>query len=157
MIIRETEKRDLENIRMLWKNGDVMMYVGFPDGLEMSREDMADWLADMEAGRPAMAHFSIYDGESYLGEAFYGLNGEMNAELDIKLLPEVSEEAADEALAGVVERAFKAGAEAVCASISPLNERAARLFERGGLIKKEMPETIRMPGFVYYELSKRAE
>ena len=153
LIIRETAREDLENIRLLWANGDVMMFVGFPDGLELTPEEMEEWYADIAKNRPRMNHFSVYDGETYLGEAFYGLNGDTDmAELDIKLLPEADSALAREALVRVIGSAFASGAVGACASISPLNEKAAALYEAAGMEKREMPEEIKLPGLVYYEI-----
>ena len=41
--IKETTEGDLENVRSLWADGDVMRYVGFPDGLHQSAEKMRGW------------------------------------------------------------------------------------------------------------------
>ena len=31
--VKETTKADIPNVQRLWADGDVMKYVGFPDGL----------------------------------------------------------------------------------------------------------------------------
>jgi hypothetical protein len=38
--IRPTRREDLENVRALWNDGDVMQYVGFPQGLDATAESM---------------------------------------------------------------------------------------------------------------------
>ena len=36
--IRETTEKDLKNVQRLWADGDVMRFVGFPDGLHQTDE-----------------------------------------------------------------------------------------------------------------------
>ena len=40
--IRETARDDLENIMSLWNNGDVMRYLGYPDGLGTTWAEMEE-------------------------------------------------------------------------------------------------------------------
>ena len=42
--IRETTKRDLALVKILWADGDVMRFVGFPEGLHQTDEYMMHWL-----------------------------------------------------------------------------------------------------------------
>ena len=64
--IRETTIRDIGNVQRLWADGDVMRFVGFPDGLHQTDEAMRDWLRWIESGRPAVNHYSIFeDGNGY--------------------------------------------------------------------------------------------
>ena len=37
--IRETSETDLENILLLWNNGEVMHFVGFPNGIGVDLPD----------------------------------------------------------------------------------------------------------------------
>lgn len=39
--IRETTSRDLKDVQKLWADGDVMKFVGFPEGLHETDEKMA--------------------------------------------------------------------------------------------------------------------
>ena len=43
--ISETGESDLENVLALWNDGDVMKYVGFPNGLGETMEGMLRWLS----------------------------------------------------------------------------------------------------------------
>ena len=37
LTIKETTRADLPNIQSLWADGDVMKFVGFPDGLQQMK------------------------------------------------------------------------------------------------------------------------
>ena len=41
--INETTKNDLDNILALWNDGEVMKYVGFPNGLGETMENLIRW------------------------------------------------------------------------------------------------------------------
>ena len=41
--IRETTQEDLASVQALWADGDVMKFVGFPDGLHQTDEQMRRW------------------------------------------------------------------------------------------------------------------
>ena len=43
IIIKSTEVDNLENIRNLWNNGEIMKWVGFPAGLNQSIKDVQKW------------------------------------------------------------------------------------------------------------------
>ena len=58
------------------------------------------------------------------------------------------------ALSFAMEEAFRQGASRVWVDPNPLNERAIRLYERLGFVRREMPEDLRESegdGFVYME------
>jgi RimJ/RimL family protein N-acetyltransferase len=86
--IKETEIIDLENVMKLWNDGEVMFYVGFPNGLNINTEGINKWYQQLK-NNPDMKHYSIYDTElGYLGETFYYYDIKHDlASLDIKLFP----------------------------------------------------------------------
>ena len=51
--IRETTKRDLALVKSLWADGDVMRFVGFPEGVHQTDEDMMHWFEWIVSSRPA--------------------------------------------------------------------------------------------------------
>lgn len=158
LIIKETERDDLENTRRLWADGEVMKFVGFPNGLIKCAEDMRCWLERIEAHRPQVNHFSIYEDEAYCGEAFYAIDAFTGrAALDIKLLSEARGKGVGRSgLLHAIEEAFENGAELVYVDPNPENERALKLYESIGMVKKDMPDELKdpdYPGFLYYELS----
>ena len=71
--IKETTTRDLKNVQRLWADGDVMHFVGFPDGLHKTYEEMQGWLEWIDSNRPAINHYSIYEDGEYCGESFFVL------------------------------------------------------------------------------------
>ena len=44
--IKETSLEDLKNVMDLWNDGEVMFYVGFPNGLGVTIEQLERWLAN---------------------------------------------------------------------------------------------------------------
>ena len=59
--IKETTIEDIKNVQSLWADGDVMRFVGFPNGLHNSDEEMESWLQWIESRRPSINHYSIYE------------------------------------------------------------------------------------------------
>ena len=101
-----------------WKRGagDVMHFVGFPEGLIRTNTEMKTWLQAINARRPQANHFSIYDDGIFFGEAFYGIDcaHENLASLDMKLFKHTrSKGIGEKGLRFVIEQAFKHGAKKV--------------------------------------------
>ena len=63
--IKETTAKELDNVKALWADGDVMKFVGFPDGLLQTDDEMKAWLDWIESERPQVNHYSIFDGSVY--------------------------------------------------------------------------------------------
>lgn len=86
--IKETSERDFQNILSLWNNGEVMSFVGFPNGLGITLEKLHDWFKSA-INKPHKCHYSIYNNEiGYCGETFYSVDFKSKTgTLDIKLLP----------------------------------------------------------------------
>ena len=157
--IRPSGRADLENIRRLWADGEVMKYVGFPDGLQQSMDELEDWLAWIGSGRPKTDHFSIYSGGEYCGESFYSIDSNTGlAALDIKLFPSARGKGiASKALQYAIDRAFANGALKCYVDPDPENERALALYRRIGMTQKEMPEELAdpdYPGHLYFEIER---
>jgi len=72
--IIETSKDDLENILSLWNDGEVMSFVGYPNGLGINMEKLIEWL-QWAISKPTRCHYSIYHKElGYCGETFYNVD-----------------------------------------------------------------------------------
>ena len=84
--IRKTGFDDLENVRRLWADGDVMKFVGFPEGIHETEEAMRAWLKRSISARPRAEHYSVYENGEFCGEASYDIDeAHKSAALDIKL------------------------------------------------------------------------
>lgn len=161
IIIKETDNGDLENLRALWADGDVMHFVGFPEGLVRTTEEMKTWLQAINARRPQANHFSIYDDGIFCGEAFYGIDcaHENLASLDIKLFKHARGKGIGEkGLRFVIEQAFKHGAKKVFVDPNPNNAKAIALYKKCGFIQADYPPHLQEKSAkyaaVYMELKR---
>lgn len=159
--IKETTMEDIKNVQRLWADGDVMRFVGFPDGLHETEEAMQQWLERLNAARPDENHFSIYENGNYCGEAGYGIDKEhSSAWLDIKLFGYARGRGiATQAISHAMKEAFRNGAETVWVDPDPQNVKAIALYERLGFKQKDMPEHVIALGedpaaYIYFELCK---
>ena len=159
--IRETTAADVANIQRLWADGDVMRFVGFPEGLHETDEAMREWLGGVIAGRPDTNHFSVYEDGVFCGETGYGIDREHgDAWLDVKLFRFArGRGVATKALSFAIGEAFGNGAKTVWVDPDPHNAKALALYERLGFVKKEMPQHVIDMGEdpvanVYLELRK---
>lgn len=143
--VKETTANDLTNVKQLWADGDVMKFVGFPEGLHETDESMENWFNWILSCRPTANHFSIFDNNIYCGETFFDIDIKHgnSASLDIKLFKFARGKGiATTALTYAIEEAFKNGAEKVWVDPNPDNEKAIALYERLGFERKPMPEYL---------------
>ena len=158
--IKETTARDIENIQRLWADGDVMKFVGFPDGLIKTDEEMKKWFMWIESNRPVLNHFSIFEDGNYCGESFYEIDEEhQSAALDIKLFEFARGRGiATAGLSYAIEEAFQNGAEIVWVDPSPENTKAIALYKRLGFQQKAFPAYLisedKEQNSIYMELCK---
>ncbi|NLY54851.1 MAG: GNAT family N-acetyltransferase [Firmicutes bacterium] len=158
IIIQVTREDDLKNIMRLWNNGEVMQWVGYPDGLGITMTQLKEWLV-RTVQPPQRCHYSIFlaDG-SYCGETFYRVAPDTGvAALDIKLLPTAQGRGiAYRALAFTINQAFQTGQAArVYVDPHPDNARAWRLYERLGFISRPRPRNL-PEGTTYLEITREA-
>jgi RimJ/RimL family protein N-acetyltransferase len=158
--IKETSFEDIKNVQQLWADGDVMKFVGFPDGLHQTEEDMEKWLRWIETSRPGLNHYSIYEDGKYCGESFYEIDAEhQSAALDIKLFGFARGRGiATAGLSHAIKEAFRNGAETVWVDPNPENQKAIALYTKLGFQQKAFPGHLvsgdEAPGSVYMELHK---
>lgn len=154
IIIKKTERDDLENLMTLWNDGDVMKYVGFPNGLGVSFEDLECWLKRMDENQLG-EHYSIYSDElGYCGETYYSVDETHRlGELDIKLFSKARGRGiARYALEKAIANAFATGkCDRVYVDPSPLNVKAWALYEKIGFKGAKRP-TYLEPSDVFLEL-----
>lgn len=158
---RETTRDDLFDVQRLWADGDVMNYVGFPEGLHQTDEQMRSWYGWISASRPGVNHYSVFEDGVYCGESFYSIDPEHgnSAALDIKLFRFARGRGiASKALSFAMEEAFRQGAERVWVDPNPENAKAVALYERLGFARKPMPEYLcgdEEPTSIYMELTRK--
>ena len=158
--IRETTSEDIRSVQGLWADGDVMKFVGFPDGLRKTDEEMESWFRWIASNRPAIDHYSIFEDGRYCGEAFYQLDPEhRSAALDIKLFRFARGRGIGTAgLSHAIGEAFRNGAETVWVDPDPRNGKAVALYERLGFQRRAFPAHLvpegETPRSVYMELRR---
>ena len=161
--IRETTADDIKNVQRLWADGNVMKFVGFPDGLHQTEEGMQNWFRWIESGRPGLNHYSIFEDGKYCGESFYEIDIEhQSAALDIKLFGFARGRGiATAGLSYAIKEAFQNGAEIVWVDPNPENTKAIALYKRLGFQQKVFPEYLitedEEQNSVYMELHKMEE
>ena len=160
LAIKETTIADIKNVQRLWADGDVMKYVGFPDGLHKTDEEMEKWLGWIESNRPVLNHYSIYEDGTYCGESFYEIDPDhKSAAMDIKLFGTARGRGiAAAGLSHAIREAFRNGAETVWVDPNPENLKAIALYKRLGFQRKEFPAHLvsgdEAPRSIYMELSE---
>ena len=143
--VKETTANDLADVKRLWADGDVMKFVGFPDGLHETEENMKKWFDRIVSSRPIRNHFSIFDDDVYCGEAFFSIDVKHgnSASLDIKLFKFARGKGiATTALSHAINEAFRNGASKVWVDPNPDNTKAIALYERLGFERKPMPDYL---------------
>ena len=142
--IHETTEYDLDFVQQLWADGNVMRFVGFPDGLHKTDAQMNRWLAWIQSNRPLMNHFSIYADGAYCGEAFYKIDYvHKSAALDIKLLETAQGQGIGAAgFSYAIKEAYAYGAKSVWVNPVFENKKAQALYRKLGFAIKPFPDHI---------------
>ncbi len=156
--IRETEKRDLKALMDMWNDGEVMKFVGFPNGLGMNEAKMDKWY-DWIKSQPDTRHYAIIDmDKGFCGETFYSYKDkDAPAVLDIKLMKAArGNHLGNMALSFAIDMLFK-NTDATRAYVDPNKENlpAVALYKRLGFeaIAKENTE---YPDAVYMEIDRES-
>lgn len=154
--LKETGPEDLDNIQALWNNGDVMAYVGFPEGLGICSMKVEAWFEVLGRDRSSR-HYSIYiEDIGYCGETWYGIDAVHGlAALDIKLMPGAQGRGiAEYALSFSIEEAFSnEGVTSVYVEPQKDNAKAWKLYEKLGFVPRERPDFLE-PSETYLEISR---
>jgi len=152
--IRRSSIKDLDNIVSLWNDGEVMKFVGFPNGIGVTKEQLSGKWLDAVTKTDKRVHYSIYyEGIGYCGESHYHIVDDNSCALDIKLLKRArGKNIAFEALKNSIENAFKNGAAYVYVDPSKKNIKAVNLYNRLGFKEKPHPDKKLRDEHYYYEL-----
>lgn len=155
--IHPTTAADLNDLQALWNDGDVMHFVGFPQGLGMTEEKMHQWFLWLNEGRPQRDHFSIEAEGVFCGESFYAIDAHGFAALDIKLFAAArSKGIATQGLRHAIREAFNHGAHTVWVDPNEANTKALTLYHRLGFSTASRPSHQEdTPGFVFLQLQKK--
>ncbi len=152
--IFETSEKDLNHIVSLWNDGDVMFYVGFPNGLGVTAQGLkSNWLPRVNIN-PLRKHYSIYHDEiGYCGESYYEVFEDNSCALDIKLFPYARGKGiAYQSLKHAMIHAFLDGkADYVYVDPHKDNQKAISLYERLGFEYKIHPQEKYRDTHVYLE------
>jgi RimJ/RimL family protein N-acetyltransferase len=142
LIFKETTEEDLNNIVELWNSGDVMFFVGFPDGLGVDVKSLKEnWLPRININ-DLRRHYSIYDKNiGYCGECYYSVEEDGTGILDIKLLPKARGKGIGyQGLKFAIEQAFLLGkANNVVVDPHKKNLKAISLYKKIGFVCYEHP------------------
>lgn len=144
VIIKPTEEEDLKHIQHLWGTAEVMKWFGYPDGLQVSVEKLAKWLAkiDKSSIRKSFVVFELSTGD-FCGELFYEIDKEYKrAGLDVKFFPEAQGRGlGTESFKLLIRYIFENEplVEAVWTIPSPSNIHAKKVYEHCGLKQSKQP------------------
>jgi RimJ/RimL family protein N-acetyltransferase len=156
--IVETSEKDIDHILTLWNDGEVMTFVGLPNGLGITKEELLNkWLPNINVTHKRK-HYSIYDDElGYCGEAYYGIDDSNKAALDIKLFPKARGRGIGFlGLSHAIKEAFEIGhADAVYVDPHKDNIKAHKLYEKLGFVMLEHPNPQYRDTHLYMELSNK--
>lgn len=144
--MRPTQLGDLKFLQALWNDGEVMRYVGYPQGLGIDEKGMQEWFERLKRYRGVDREHWIVENElgEPIGEAYYkaereycGYRAEKMAQIDLKLARRFwSRGYATEALQTLIRYLFERGFETIVVSPNLANAAALKLYERLGFEPK---------------------
>lgn len=144
VIIKSTEEEDLKDIQNLWNNGEVMKWIGYPNGLNVSVVKLKKWLEKINKSSIRKSFVvSELTTKSFCGELFYEIDKEYNrAGLDVKFLPEAQGRGlGTESFKLLIKYIFEnePTVEAVWTEPAPNNIHAKKVYEHCGLKQSKQP------------------
>jgi RimJ/RimL family protein N-acetyltransferase len=155
--ILSTTEGDLPNLMVLWNDGRVMKWVGFPKGLGYDLKRIKDWFSRLWAD-PNRHHLVVHaKGVGFCGEVHYAVDRiHGRASLDIKFRPEAQGQGlATDTLKTLIRFVFEAepDVDAVWTGPSEENLTALKLYERCGLKPRPRPPDMGQ-GHSYWEMRR---
>lgn len=151
-----TREQDLPYLLALWNDGEVMKYVGFPNGLGIDQDEIEIWFSRLQSKKDRR-HFSIYEDDVFVGETFYRVMSDGIAHPDIKIKTSARGKGIAKASLSFCLDTLFANTEATIAVVDPHqdNEKAIQLYTSLGF---ERGEDTLFEGEVHrlYTISKEA-
>lgn len=157
VVLQTTQESDLPHVLALWNCGEVMRWVGFPEGLGYDADRLRRW-HEAVSRNPDRRHFSIHSPElGYCGEAHCSVDRRnRRGSLDIKLLPHAQGGGRSrDAFLTLIRWVFGSFSEvdAVWTEPSPANLAARTLYYSCGLRPAPRPADLE-PYPSYWELTR---
>lgn len=145
--LRPTKSGDLAFLQKLWNDGEVMGYVGYPEGLGIDEQGMCNWFEGLGAHRHRdqdREHWIVQVEGKPIGEAYFraleefsGYKASGMAELDLKLAKKFwGRGYASDALRTLARYLFERGFVVLAVDPNLKNKAALRLYERLGFEPK---------------------
>ncbi len=145
--IRPTQQDDLRFLQSLWNDKQVMQYLGYPDGMQVTEEGMAHWWAITPQAQNAGDNISEFStphcvitllDDTLIGEFAYSIDNNKRARIDLKLAVEFWNHGyATDALKLALRELFaRNAAEKVVVEPSPDNTSGINLYKRCGFRPK---------------------
>lgn len=157
VIIKTTKEEDLKYFQLLWNNREVMKWVGYPEGLNVTIDKLKKWLEKINKSSMRKSFVVFQADNSFCGELFYEIDKKhQRAGLDIKFLPEAQGKGlGTESLKLLIKYIFENEIDVkyVWTEPSPKNNHARKVYEHCGLKEKSRPLDLEH-GLSYWELSK---
>lgn len=137
--IRETKEKDLNHLKQLWNDGDVMYYVGFPQGLGTDDWQMSRWYERLQA-KEQTKHYCVYEKDlGFVGETYFSWEDCQDpAIIDIKLLAKArGKKIAFRALSFCLDQLFRlTKSQVACVDPDSENIPAIKLYQSLGFQEK---------------------
>ena len=144
--LRPTQLEDLKFLQALWNDGEVMRYVGYPQGLGIDDRGIWEWFERLERHRGVDREHWIIENErgEPIGEAYYkaereycGFRAERMAQIDLKLAQSFwGQGYATDALRTLIRHLFVRDFETIVVSPNLANAAALKLYRRLGFKQK---------------------
>jgi len=148
LILRTPTRDDFEFLKSMWENGEVMKFVGFPNGLKQTDEKIYQWIENCQANEKLRLVIEDKASHRAIGETGYRFDieypfvkGKKSVAPDIKLIPEFwGKGLATEALTALIDCIFKnTDAEIIQMAPNVKNKAALSLYKKLGFRKIGKP------------------
>ena len=147
ILIREANIDDVKILYNWWRDGNIMAHAGFPDGLDITIEEIKKQIIN---NQDSLRHMILFD-DQYIGEMVYYLIDDDTCEIGIKICDcnYQNKGLGKIILSLFIQELFTIGYQKIILDTSIDNNRALHVYQQLGFKKiKEELETV------YLELIK---